>query len=181
MDVKDRAAGIKLIVFDVDGVLTSGQIFIGNDGEIMKQFHAQDGMGITAAHRAGLKTAIITGRESEIVRIRGEELKIAEVYQGAMDKAISLRELVEKYAVALDEVAYVGDDLNDLPAFTQVGLACAVANAVPEVKERAHYVAAREGGRGGVREIIEFIIKAQGRWPAVVESFIHPGKMETRQ
>lgn len=181
MNVKDRAAGIKLIVFDVDGVLTSGQIFIGNDGEIMKQFHAQDGMGITAAHRAGLRTAIITGRESEIVRIRGEELNIAEVYQGAMDKAVSLQKLVEKYAVTLEKVAYVGDDLNDLPAFTQVGLACAVANAAPEVKERAHYVAAHEGGCGGVREIIEFIVKAQGRWADVIESFIHPGNLPTRQ
>jgi 3-deoxy-D-manno-octulosonate 8-phosphate phosphatase (KDO 8-P phosphatase) len=181
MNVKDRAAGIKLIVFDVDGVLTSGQIFIGSDGEIMKQFNAQDGLGITAARRAGLQTAIITGRKSEIVRIRGEELKISEVCQGIMDKAASLRKIIEKYAVPLEAVAYVGDDLNDLSAFTQVGLACAVANAVPEVKARAHYVATHEGGNGGVREIVEFILKTQGRWQDVVELFLHPCNLETNQ
>lgn len=181
MDTKARAAQIKLLVFDVDGVLTSGQIFIGQDGEIMKQFYAQDGLGISAAHKAGLKTAIITGRDSEIVRLRGAELKIGDIYQGAMNKVEALTELIEKYKLTLDQIGYVGDDLNDLPVILQVGFACAPANAVAEVKERVHYVASQQGGRGAVREIVELILKAQGKWEDVINAYTTPGAIETRQ
>lgn len=181
MDIKARAAKIKVLILDVDGVLTSGQIFIGRDGEIMKQFNAQDGMGLSAAYQAGLKTAIITGRNSEMVKIRGAELKIGDIYQGSMNKLEALSELMAKHQVELDEVAYIGDDLNDLAVITQVGFPCAPANAVPEVKERVCYVAAHQGGNGAVREIVELILKAQGKWNSIIEAYSNPGTVETRQ
>lgn len=181
MDILTRAVKIKLLVFDVDGVLTNGQIIFGTDGELMKIFHAQDGLGISAAHRAGLKTAIITGRQSEMVHKRGTELKITDIYQGTIDKVAALHEIVTKYHLSLEEVAYLGDDLNDLPVMSQVGLACAVNNAVTEVKAAAHYTAVHEGGRGAAREVIEMILKIQGKWEQVVDSYRHSEKAEIRQ
>ena len=179
MDSIDRAGQIRLLVLDVDGVLTNNQLIFGHEGELLKVFHSQDGLGIAAAHKAGLKTAIITGRNSEMVRRRGEELKIGDLYQGSMDKVSALNELLAKHQLTCDAIAYVGDDLNDLPVLSRVGLACAVANAVPEVKAAAHYVARREGGRGAVREIIEYILKAQDKWDWVVEQY--KGSVETQQ
>lgn len=181
MDTEVRARRVKLLVLDVDGVLTGGQIIFGPDGEAMKIFHSQDGLGINAAHRVGLKTAVITGRESEMVRRRGAELAITDVCQGAQDKVAHLEQLLDKHGLTADEVAYAGDDLNDLAVMRRAGLACAVANAVPEVKAAAHYVTSRAGGGGAVREIIELILKAQGKWPAVVESYCRPDGGETRQ
>lgn len=181
MDNEARAKKVELLIFDVDGVLTNGQLIFGSEGEVMKVFHSQDGLGITAAHRAGLKTAIITGRETEMVRRRGSELRITDVYQGSMDKVQAFEELLARYKLNPEQVAYVGDDLNDLAVMTRVGLACAVANAVSDVRARAHFITAREGGKGGVREVIELILKAQGKWEAVVEAYLQPGKMETRQ
>ncbi|MDD4599685.1 MAG: HAD-IIIA family hydrolase [Negativicutes bacterium] len=181
MDCNTRAAKIKLIIFDVDGVLTSGQIYIGREGELMKQFHTHDGMAISAAHKVGLKTAIITGRESEMVKFRGAELNIGDIYQAAKDKVEVLTELAEKHNLKFDEIGYVGDDLNDLAVIMKVGFGCAPANAISEVKERAHYVATREGGQGAVREIVEFILKAQGKWEDVITLYTKPGVIETRQ
>lgn len=181
MDVKARAAKVKLLVFDVDGVLTGGKLAIGPAGEAMKQFYAQDGLGISAAHQVGIKTAIITGRNTEIVKIRGAELKIGDIYQGSMNKVVALQELAAKYKLTMDEISYVGDDLNDLAVLLQVGFACAPANAVPEVKERVHYVAAHQGGQGAVREIIELVLKAQGKWQHVIDAYIKPAVIDTRQ
>ena len=182
MDIKTRAGKIKLMIFDVDGVLTNGQIIFGRDGEAMKEFHAQDGLGISVAHKAGLKTAIITGRESDMVRLRGAELKIADVYQGAMSKVAALAELAGKYNLDLVEICYVGDDLIDLPVMVQVGLACAVANAVPEVKANAHYTATQCGGNGAVREIIELVLKAQGKWNDIIADYTQATiSIETKQ
>ncbi len=181
MDTEVRARRVKLLVFDVDGVLTGGQILFGPDGEALKIFHAHDGLGINAAHRAGLKTAVITGRESEMVRQRGAELAITEVCQGARDKIVHLERLLDKHGLTAEEVAYTGDDLNDLAVMRRVGLACAVANAAPEVKEAAHYVTSRAGGAGAVREIVELVLKAQGKWTAIVESYCLPGGGEACQ
>ena len=164
-------------------MLPGGQLLFGPDGEALKVFHAQDGLGINAAHRAGLKTALITGRESAMVGRRGAELAMSEVCQGAADKVAHLDRLLAKYGLTADEAAFVGDDLNDLAVLSKVGLACAVANAVPEVKAAAHYVASRAGGDGAVREIVELVLKAQGKWPAVVESYRSPadGTVPARQ
>ncbi|MGI6092273.1 MAG: HAD hydrolase family protein [Veillonellaceae bacterium] len=181
MDIKARAAKIKLLVFDVDGVLTAGQLAIGPNGETMKQFYAQDGLGISAAHQVGIKTAIITGRKTEIVKFRGAELKIGDIYQGSVNKVEAMHELAAKHKLAMDEICYVGDDLNDLAVLLQVGFACAPANAVSEVKERVHYIASHQGGQGAVREIIELILKAQGKWQQVIDAYTKPANIETRQ
>jgi 3-deoxy-D-manno-octulosonate 8-phosphate phosphatase (KDO 8-P phosphatase) len=177
----EAAKRIKLVIFDVDGVLTNGQIVIGQSGEAVKQFHAQDGQGITLAHQAGLKTAIITGRESRIVYFRSMELKITDIYQGISNKIEAFNSLMQKYQLAPHEVCYVGDDLNDLPVMIQVGLACAVANAVPEVKAHAGFIATHCGGQGAVREVIEFILKAQQKWDSLVNSYLTAGIREARQ
>ena len=177
----DRARRVQLLIFDVDGVLTNNQLIFGQDGEILKVFHSQDGLGISVAHKAGLKTAIITGRTSAMVRRRGEELKIGDIYQGAQDKVAALLELADRHSLPFEAIGYVGDDLNDLAVMSRVGLACAVGNAVPEVKETAHYVARREGGRGAVREIIELILKSQGKWDQIVEQYKNPAPVDTVQ
>lgn len=172
MDSVLYAAQVKLIIFDVDGVLTGGHIIFGQGGEALKAFHCQDGMGISLAHKAGLKTAIITGRDSEIVRRRGTELNIGDIHQGAADKLTALQALVAKYALSLDQIAYVGDDINDLPVMVQVGFPCAVVNAVPEVKAVARYISSRRGGDGAVRDIIEHILKAQGKWDNLIAEYL---------
>lgn len=181
MDIAARAKNIKLLVLDVDGVLTDGQIVFGQDGELMKNFHCHDGMGITIAHQAGLRTAIITGRESRIVALRSSELKIQDVYQGSMNKKDAFAALLDKYKLTAQEAAYVGDDVMDLPLMAQAGLACAVANAVPEVKRHAHFIADRKGGQGAVREIVELLVKAQGKWDEIVDTYLQGGRSESRQ
>lgn len=172
---------IKLLVLDVDGVLTSGQIIFGHDGELMKKFHAQDGLGITLAHKAGLHIAIITGRESQMVKLRGAELNIKDVYQGSLNKTEALGELLANYDLTLDQVAYMGDDLNDLPVLIRVGLPCAPANAVPEVKQQAQLVTKQAGGNGAVREVIEYILKAQGKWDGIIKAYLQGGPMVNQQ
>lgn len=181
MEYKALAAKVQLIVFDVDGVLTTGQLVFGPSGEELKVFHSQDGLGISAARRAGLKTAIITGRWTPMVELRAAELRIDAVCQGVIDKLGALQELVKKYDITMEQVAYVGDDLNDLAAMKNVGLPCAVGNAVPEVKEIARYVAVRSGGSGAAREIIEMILKAQEKWAGIVAAYLQPGSVEAVQ
>lgn len=171
MNALDRASKIKLIIFDVDGVLTDGKLIFSANGELFKSFHAQDGLGISLLHKARIKTAIITGRTSDIVKFRSEELKITDVYQGAKNKVNAFEELKKKYALEFDEIAYVGDDLIDLPIMIKVGLACAVHNAVAEVKNIAHYASKADGGNGAVREIAEFILKAQNKWDDIVLAY----------
>lgn len=166
-----RAARVKFIIFDVDGVLTDGGIYVGPHGELFKPFHVRDGMGITLAHRAGLATAIITGRASEQVTRRAAELHITEVYQGALDKRTAYQELKEKRGLTDEEVAYVGDDLIDLPLLLQVGFPAAVADATDEVRACAAYISREPGGHGAARDIIEFILKAQGRWEELIAPF----------
>lgn len=169
----ERAKRVKLIILDVDGVLSDGKIIFSPSGELAKSFNCKDGLGISLLQKFGVKTAIITGRNSEIVRHRAEELKIHDVYQGAMNKLTAFEELCAKYHLTHDEIAYVGDDLIDLPVMCQVGLACAVQDAVTEVKTRAHYITRACGGQGGVREVAELILKAQDKWDAVVQSYIN--------
>ncbi len=175
LSLKERVQPIKMIVLDVDGVLTDGQLFFSREGETMKAFHTQDGLGISLAHRAGIETAILTGRASEMVRLRGEELQIGDIYQGRADKVESMQELLDKHRLAVSQICYVGDDLNDLPLLLQVGLACTVANAVPEVKAVSHFVTSRSGGRGAVRQIIEMILQLQGKWESIVAAYRRPG------
>ena len=181
MDTESRAKKISLLILDVDGVLTDGQLLFSDQGEAMKVFNTQDGLGISAANQAGLKTAIITGRETEMVRRRGAELNITDVFQGAKDKLQAYHQLLHKYSLQPDQAAYIGDDINDLAVMTRVGLACAVANAVVDVKKRAHFITTREGGRGAVREVIELILRAQGKWDNIVETYLQPGTKAAQQ
>lgn len=170
-DAYSRAAKVRLIIFDVDGTLTDGGIYIGADGELFKAFNCHDGFGIFAAHKLGLKTAIITGRESACTLNRAKELGITAVKQGQMDKRAAYAELKAEFNLRDDEIAYVGDDIIDLPVFVQVGFRAAVGNAKIEVKERAHFVAENNGGKGAVREAVEFILKAQGKWAELVRQY----------
>lgn len=172
------AAKIQLVIFDVDGVLTDGSICIGPSGELFKSFFCRDGQGITLAHKAGLKTAIITGRSSEQVAIRAKELHISEVFQGNPDKRKAYEAIKNKLGLSDEQIGYVGDDLIDLPIMMQTGLPMAVADAATEVKQEALLVSGQPGGRGAVRELLEFILKAQGKWQALLDDFYHPAHFE---
>ena len=171
MLLEDRAKKIKMFITDVDGVLTDGRIILGSRGEEFKFFHVQDGVGIILAHRAGLKTAIISARKSEVTERRARELGINDVYQVRDGKEGAYEKILKDYGLNDDEVAYVGDDLHDLPVLRRVGLAVSVANGRDEVKEVVHYTTEMAGGQGAVREIIEFILKSQGKWEEVTKKY----------
>ncbi|KON88328.1 3-deoxy-D-manno-octulosonate 8-phosphate phosphatase [Sporosarcina globispora] len=152
---------IKLIVLDVDGVLTNGSLYIGSDKTEYKQFNAQDGMGISLAQHAGILTAIISGRSSESVNKRAEELNINFIYQGIRKKIDIFNQLLSTLGLNKDEVCYMGDDINDLPIIDIIDMSFAPANAAELVKERVKYVTKNNGGNGAVREMIEIILKGQ--------------------
>ena len=170
----DRAQRVKLIIFDVDGVLTDGGIYHGANGELFKAFNCRDGFGINVAHACGLKTAIITGRTSEMTANRAAELKISVVMQGQMNKRNAYKKIKEQFALTDEEICYVADDVIDLPVFVQVGFRAAVGDAAAEVIERAHFVANNFGGHGAAREVIEFILKAKGFWQGIIERYTTP-------
>ena len=165
------ARQVKLVIFDVDGVLTDGGIYIGPQGELFKAFNAKDGLGVSLWHKAGGKTAIITGRTSEQLSCRAQELGISRVWQGQRDKRAAYRELKEAFGLADEEIAYIGDDLIDLPVMLQVGFTGAPADASPEVRRIASVVSGLPGGHGAVREVLEFLLKAQGKWEALLGLF----------
>ena len=175
-NIEKAAQIIKLLVLDVDGVMTDGSIYLDAEQELFKSFNAKDGMGISCAIRCGLQVAIITGRCSPIIRRRARELGIIEVCENVKEKRSALAELLQKYNLSLNETAYVGDDLNDLPVLTQVGLACAPADAVEEVKQVCHFVEEKKGGYGAVRQITEFILNARGDWDKIVNSYLQEGQ-----
>jgi 3-deoxy-D-manno-octulosonate 8-phosphate phosphatase (KDO 8-P phosphatase) len=159
----ERCRPIELLVLDVDGVLTAGDIVYGPDGE-WKQFHVRDGSGLVAWREAGKQTALLTGRRSKAVEVRAAELGITAVVQGAADKAAAFDRLLAELGVAPEQVACVGDDAADVALFRRCGLAVAVADACPEALAAAHLVTLRSGGRGAVREVIECILRCQGLW-----------------
>ncbi len=173
-DALDRARQVKLIIFDVDGVLTDGGIYHGANGELFKAFHCRDGFGITLARSCGIKTAIITGRTSQMTSWRAAELKLDAVLQGQMNKRDAYKKIKSQFNLTDDEICYVADDVIDLPVFVQVGFRAAVGDAVPEVIERAHFVANNFGGHGAVREVAEFILKSKGFWQAIIERYTSP-------
>lgn len=167
----EKAKNVKLIILDVDGVLTEGEIFVSESREVMKSFFCRDGLAITLARKCGLKTAIITGRTSPPVVYRARELHITKLYQGTLDKREAYRDLKEIFHLKDEEICYIGDDLIDLPLLLQVGFPAVVADAVPEALDAAAFVSKYPGGRGAVREIIEFILKAKGLWQDVLDFF----------
>ncbi len=167
---------IRLLAMDVDGVLTDGSLNIGAEGELFKAFNAKDGMGISLAMRNGLEIALITGRRSEIIHRRAEELGIILLYEGVKDKALQLKQIAAERGISLDEIAYMGDDLNDLPAMVQAGISFAPADAAKDVLKAVNAVASCNGGRGAVREIIELILEAQGKWENIVKAYMSHGQ-----
>jgi 3-deoxy-D-manno-octulosonate 8-phosphate phosphatase (KDO 8-P phosphatase) len=171
-EIQQRAARVKLLLMDCDGVLTDGRIWLFENGEEQKGFHTHDGLGINLLHRAGLKSGIISGRESSAVERRAQELGISFVCQGCEDKPKAFAGMVAQAGVTNAEVAFIGDDLNDIPLLLQSGLAVAVPDAAPEARERAHYVTKAVGGQGAVREVVELILKSQGRWDDLVKKYL---------
>lgn len=167
----DRCARIEMLVLDVDGVLTDGRIVYSDAGEELKAFHVRDGSGLKVWTSLGKHAGIITGRRSPIVERRARELDIAHVIQGADDKKAAFMKMIQDVGVAAEQACAIGDDVVDLPVLRACGLAIAVADACPETKEDAHYVTTARGGRGAVREAIELILRAQGRWQGIVEHY----------
>lgn len=163
MEALERARAVRLAIFDVDGVLTDGTLYIGAQGEAFKAFNILDGHGVKMLQAAGIATAIISGRSSEAVSRRAAELGIAHVVQGSSDKVAALDELVAALGLEASACAFVGDDLPDLGAMRRCGFAVAVANATDGVKAAAHYVTRASGGRGAVREFCELVLRAQGQ------------------
>jgi 3-deoxy-D-manno-octulosonate 8-phosphate phosphatase (KDO 8-P phosphatase) len=161
---RERAAAVRLLVVDVDGVLTDGRLYFGADGEALKVFDVRDGHGVKLLREAGIEVAILSARRSPIVERRARELGIAQVIQGAADKGAGFAELLRSLQVRAEHCAYIGDDWPDLAALAQAGFAATVADAAPEVRRVAHWISAAPGGRGAVRELAEFILRAQGRF-----------------
>jgi len=170
--VIEKAEKIKLLVLDVDGVLTDGRLLFDFFGNEYKSFHARDGHGIKLIQRTGIDIAIISGRKSKSVALRMRMLGIEYVYQGHENKRQAFEELLQKTGHTPDQTAYVGDDLLDLPLMTRVGLAVAVNDAHPEVRKRAHWCTTLPGGHGAVREVCDLIMQAQGTYQAIVESYL---------
>jgi 3-deoxy-D-manno-octulosonate 8-phosphate phosphatase (KDO 8-P phosphatase) len=156
-----------MILMDVDGTLTDGKLTVLPDGEELKSYHVRDGMGILMAHLAGFKTGIVTGKTSKPLEYRAARLGVHELHQGALDKKRVFLEIQERQGLAPEEIAFIGDDLGDLPAMGLAGLAAAVGDAHPRVKESCHYICRLPGGGGAVREFIEFIFEAQDKWGLV--------------
>jgi 3-deoxy-D-manno-octulosonate 8-phosphate phosphatase (KDO 8-P phosphatase) len=165
-DLTRRARAIRLAIFDVDGVMTDGTVFVGAEGELFKAFNILDGHGVKMLQSAGVAAAIISGRASEAVARRAHELSITHVVQGSADKSLAFDALIASLALKPEECAFVGDDLPDLAVMRRCGLAVAVANAVDAVKSSSHYVTRASGGRGAVREFCELVLRAQGRLAA---------------
>ena len=163
---------IKMLLIDVDGVLTDGSISMGDSAEESKTFNVKDGMGIALARKAGINVVFLTARYSKPLLRRAKELGVEEVYHNASDKAAVLEELAKKHVLKNEEVAYIGDDINDIPALELAGLPCAVNDAVEEVKSVAKYVSKLDGGKGAVREIIEMILKRENRHSRAVEAYL---------
>jgi len=169
-DIRQMAAAVELLAMDVDGVLTGGEIIYGPGGE-WKVFSVKDGHGFRLAARAGLKTAVITGRRSHVVLVRARELGVFAVLQGVTDKGRAIEELCVKQGIGLNAVCFVGDDLVDLPVMRRVGFPVAVADAVEEVQAAARWITPSAGGRGAVREVIELLLKARGQWDSILRQY----------
>jgi 3-deoxy-D-manno-octulosonate 8-phosphate phosphatase (KDO 8-P phosphatase) len=171
-EVEQRAARVKLLLMDCDGVLTDGRITPVESGDELKSFHTRDGHGLVMLHRAGLRSGIISGRTSSLVVRRAADLGIGFVRQGALDKLKVFEELLAETGVEASETAFVGDDVVDIPLMRRSGLAIAVADAGPDTRAAAHYVTELPGGFGAVREVCELILKAQERWDELMRRYL---------
>jgi 3-deoxy-D-manno-octulosonate 8-phosphate phosphatase (KDO 8-P phosphatase) len=170
-DLLQRIEKITVLIMDVDGVMTDGKIIIDDLGNETKHFNARDGHGMKLLMRSGVEVFFLTGRESKVVEHRAAELGVREVYQGSKDKGKSLDSILNEKGLSGNMVAYMGDDIVDIPVFRKVGLSVAVADACEDVKKIANYVTDKKGGDGAVREVCEMILKAQGKWDDVVSRY----------
>lgn len=170
-ELQGIAKDVKLLILDVDGVLTDGSIILDNEGNELKLFNVRDGHGIKMLVRAGVQVALITGRHSRVVERRARELGITEVYQRCHIKTVAFDHLIEKYGITEKEVAYVGDDVVDIPIFKRVGISIAVNDAADEARDHAAVVTRHPGGKGAVREVCDFLLKAKGLWESVTKEY----------
>ena len=170
MDITAAAKNIKLLLLDVDGVLTDGKVSIGNYGDEIKTFDISDGLGIVFLRRAGIKCAIITAKSSRIVKIRAKQLRIDKVYENHY-KIKSFDDIQRRFKVNPEEIAFIGDDIIDVPILKRVGLSVCVPDAASEAKSVAHYITKKPGGGGAIRELCEIILKSQGKWEEAVERY----------
>ena len=171
MTLEQRCQSIELLLTDVDGVLTDGGVILNNEGVESKQFHIRDGLGFRLWRQAGFKCGLITGRNSQVVRLRAQELSMDIVRQGILDKATVAEEVLKEHGLKPEQLAYVGDDLIDLGLIRLAGLGIAVADAAEEVKAAADYVTKAPGGKGAIREVIEMILKAKKVWNDIIQTF----------
>ncbi len=171
IEIEAKARCIRLLLFDVDGVLTDGKVLIHADGSESKQFAIKDGIGIVAAQRQGLLTGVLSGRASAATLHRARQLGMAVVHDNVVTKIETYDGILEAHGLRDDEVAYMGDDLQDLPVLARVGLSAAPADAAGEVRDRVDWVSGARGGEGAARELVELVLRAQGKWDAVVGSF----------
>lgn len=171
-DILERASRVRLVIFDVDGVLTDGSLYLGDDGQEYKAFNSRDGHGMTMLQQTGVRLGVITGRSSEVVRIRMASLGVEHLYQGRRHKVPAYEELKAALGLADEEIAFVGDDVVDLPVMRRVGLAIAVADAHPVVQRHAHWLTRSPGGRGAGRDVCELIMEAQGNLDAMMEPYL---------
>jgi 3-deoxy-D-manno-octulosonate 8-phosphate phosphatase (KDO 8-P phosphatase) len=166
--------GIKLLLFDVDGVLTDGTIFVNRDGTESKQFNIRDGAGIVWAQRAGLSIGLLSARLADATTIRATQLGIRVVIQGATDKLAGYQQILNDAGLTDEQVGYMGDDLQDLPVLRRAGFSAAPADAAPEVRAAVQWVSASGGGHGAARECVEHVLRAQGLWRAAVADYLEP-------
>ncbi len=176
MNVEERAKKIRLLVLDVDGVLTDGGLYYDGSGQVSKRFHVQDGLGIRLAQRAGIEVAIITGLDSVAVATRAKDLRISQYYAGIKDKIPVLKKICAELKIGLEQTAYVGDDWVDAGVMYMVGLSVAVANAGEKIKSVACMQTKKKGGNGAVREVIEFILQSKGQLDEIWQSFVQVGE-----
>ena len=171
-DARERASRVTLVLLDVDGVMTNGRLYMGPDGQESRAFHVRDGQGVRLGQRGGLMFGIVSGRDARVVADRAAELYITEVHQGIRDKVACVEAMLTRLDLPADRVAFVGDDLADVAVMKRVGFAAAPADAVPEVKQVAHYVTECAGGEGAVREVVDLLLRAAGKWEQVVDRFL---------
>jgi len=172
MTVTERARRLRLLIFDIDGVMTDGSLYYTDGGEEIKAFNVRDGLGVKLVQAAGIATAIITGRQSPLVEKRARDLGIGQVIQGAADKAAAFAQLLANCGCSAEAAGYVGDDVVDLPVFKRCGLAIAVADGHDMVRSQAHYVTQARGGHGAVREACELVLAAQGKLETAMEAYL---------
>lgn len=170
-NILNKAKKVKLLLLDVDGVLTDGRIIYDSRGRDSKFFDVHDGLGVYVLHKSGIKTVLITAKSSKTIFPRAKDMRVAEVFADIFPKTAVLEKILKKYGVTLDEVCFVGDDLVDLSLMRKVGLPVAVANGAREIKEAASFVTSRSGGRGAVREVAELILKSQGKWEDILKFY----------